>query len=261
MPPLAGISQLSKTAQPQKLEIISERSEDQDSSHQKVNYEDDSRVQYLDDDIDPQDIIRMSMSIKTRYEYIFEDDQSIKRLKARQVFDRVFNDPELYTEFPAVEDVKNYCMNIMVTCKMEKEIIMASLVYLERMLVRNDYGLTLRNWRRLILTSLILASKIWDDESFENHNFAKVFSLYDTEQINEMERMMLERLDYDVEVSTPEYTKYYFVLRHFADKRYRGAQLRELDVTTVLALQNNPLTAKENLKERYGKGLLKSYGN
>lgn len=201
------------------------------------------------------------MSIKTRYEYIFEDDQSLKRLKARQVFDRVFNDPELYTEFPAVEDIKNYCLNIMITCKMEKEVIMASLVYLERLLLLNDYMLTVRNWRRLVLTALILASKIWDDESFENHNFSKVFSLYDTEQINEMERMLLERLDYDVEVSTADYTKYYFVLRHFADKRHRGAQLRELDVPTVLTLQNNPMNAKEDMMERYGKGLLRSYGS
>lgn len=255
------ISQLSKTVPIQKLEIISERSEDHDSSHHKINYQEDSRVQYLDDDIDPQDIIRLSMSIKTRYEYIFEDDQSVKRLKARQVFDRVFNDPELYTEFPEVDDIKNHCMNIMVTCKMEKEVIMASLVYLERLLLLNDYVLTVRNWRRLVLTSLIVASKIWDDESFENHNFSKVFSLYDTEQINEMERMLLERIDYDVEVTRAEYTKYYFVLRHFADKRYRGSQLRELDIPTVLALQNDPLSAKENLKERYGKALLKSYGN
>lgn len=221
----------------------------------------DSRAQYLDDDIDPNDIIRMSMSIKTRYEYVFEDDNSIKRLKARQVFDRVFNEEDIYSETPETDDIKNYCLNILMSCKMEKEVIMASLVYLERVMIRNDYPLTNRNWRKLVLTALIIASKIWDDESFENHNFAKVFTLYDTEEINEMERMMLERIDYDLEISTFEYTKYYFVLRHFADKRQRGGQLRELDVPTVLALQNDPSSAKENLMEKYGKPLMKSYCN
>jgi len=223
--------------------------------------ENDSRVNYLDDDIDPNDVVRMSLSIKTRYEYIFENDANVKRLKARQVFDRVFNDDEVYNDLPEVEETRNYCLNILVSCKMEKEVIMASLVYLERVLIRNDYALTVRNWRKLVLTTLIIASKFWDDESFENHNFAKVFSLYDTEQINEMERMLLERIEYDLEITTPEYTKYYFVLRHFADKRHRGPQLRELDLPTVMALQNNPRNAKENMMERYGASLLKSYGN
>lgn len=261
LPPLAGVSGLSKAIAPQKLEIISERSEDMDSSHQRLMMTEDSRAQYLDDDIDPADIVRMSMSIKTRYEYVFEEDDSIKRLKARQVFDRVFNEEDIYSDTPEADDIKNYCLNILMTCKMEKEVIMASLVYLERTMIRNDYPLTNRNWRKLVLTALIIASKIWDDESFENHNFAKVFTLYDTEDINEMERMMLERIDYDLEISTFEYTKYYFVLRHFADKRHRGGQLRELGVPTVLALQNDPSSAKENLMDHYRKPLLKSYGN
>lgn len=261
-------SSLNKTAPQQKLEIISERSEDTDSqAHLQSGKEplpspkiSDSRIQYLDDDIDPNDIMRLSMSIKTRYEYIFEDDPDVKTMKAHQVFDRVFNDEEIYSEIPEVEVIRDYVLDIIISCKMEKEILMASLVYLERVLIRNDYPLTMQNWRRLVIISLIIASKIWDDESFENHNFAKVFSTYETEDINEMERMFLERIDYDLEIPTVDYTKYYFVLRVFADKRHRGPQLRELDLPTVLQLQNDPRNAKENLMERYGQPLLKSYG-
>jgi hypothetical protein len=37
----------------------------------------------------------------------------------------------------------------------------------------------------------ILASKIWDDESFENDNFARAFPQYSTYEINELERVFL----------------------------------------------------------------------
>lgn len=32
-------------------------------------------------------------------------------------------------------------------------------------------------WRRLTLTSVILASKVWDDESFENQHFSKTLEI------------------------------------------------------------------------------------
>ena len=74
---------------------------------------------------------------------------------------------------------------------MEKEIPIAALVYIERLIVSSGFGLTSRNWKRITFTALVLASKIWDDESFENENFSKAFPIYTTKDINEMERVFL----------------------------------------------------------------------
>ena len=74
---------------------------------------------------------------------------------------------------------------------MEKEAPIISLVYIERLLIRSGFGLTPKNWRRITFTALILSSKIWDDESFENENFAKAFPVFSTAEINEMERVFL----------------------------------------------------------------------
>ena len=46
--------------------------------------------------------------------------------------------------------------------------------------------LTERNWRNLILITLIEGSKIWDDQSLENHSFAKVIKPYTTLEINRL---------------------------------------------------------------------------
>jgi len=74
---------------------------------------------------------------------------------------------------------------------MEKEAPIISLVYLERLLIKSSFGLTPKNWRRIAFTALILASKIWDDESFENEHFSKAFPIFSTACINEMERIFL----------------------------------------------------------------------
>lgn len=58
---------------------------------------------------------------------------------------------------------------------MEKEVPILALVYIERIILKSGFGITGKNWRKIIFTALIMASKTWDDESFENENFAKAF--------------------------------------------------------------------------------------
>ncbi len=76
---------------------------------------------------------------------------------------------------PTVEVISNYCKNILLTSKMEKEVVIVSLVYIERLLVKSGMALNIKNWRKITFAALVLGSKIWDDESFENNNFAKAF--------------------------------------------------------------------------------------
>jgi len=108
---------------------------------------------------------------------------------------------------------------------MEKEVPILALVYIERLLLNSGFGLTGRNWRKITLTSLIIASKIWDDESFENDNFAKAFSLYTTREINEMERVFLNFIEYKLYIKSGDYAKYYFILRVFASKEKKSFPL------------------------------------
>jgi len=50
-------------------------------------------------------------------------------------------------------------------------------------------------WRRAVLISTILASKMWDDESFENQHFAKTLEI-EVEELNTLERLFLTSIDY-----------------------------------------------------------------
>ena len=81
---------------------------------------------------------------------------------------------------PTKEMIQNFCKNILSTSKMEKEIPIISLVYIERLIIRSGMGLCGANWRKILFISLVMASKIWDDESFENENFALAFPIFTT---------------------------------------------------------------------------------
>ena len=47
------------------------------------------------------------------------------------------------------------------------------------------------NWKRLTLISLILASKIWDDDSLENVHFPQVMSDITLKEISGLEKVFL----------------------------------------------------------------------
>lgn len=157
---------------------------------------------------------------------------------------------------------------------MEKEVVIVALVYIERLITSKNLYINPANWRNTVFTALIIASKviylliclilirllvkIWDDESYENQNFAKAFLQFTIKEINELERVFLEFLEYNIVVGSAEYAKYYFILRTFAEKNKKSFPLRALDVDTVLKLQKNSNNAVHALKAQYGDALNKT---
>jgi hypothetical protein len=69
------------------------------------------------------------------------------------------------------------------------------------------------NWRVLVFIALILANKIWDDESFENENFSKAFPQFSTSEINQLESVFLKVIDYELYIKSSDDAKYYYILR------------------------------------------------
>ena len=111
----------------------------------------------------------------------------------------------------------DYCKYVMIASKMEKEIPILALVYLERLLERTGILMNNLNWRRLVLISLCLSSKIWDDDSLENEHFPKVMADVTLKEISTFERVFLDLIGYDLNIRGAEYAKYYFILRTLAE--------------------------------------------
>jgi len=75
------------------------------------------------------------------------------------------------------------------------------------------------NWRPLILCSLLVAQKVWDDICISNSQFVRLFPVISLEHLNRLERKFLDLIEYDVTVSSSLYTKYYFNLISMSDSR------------------------------------------
>lgn len=69
------------------------------------------------------------------------------------------------------------------------------------------------NWRPLVLCSLLVAQKVWDDRYLQNSDFAFIYPFFVTEEINKLEKKFLELIQYNVTVKSHLYARYYFELR------------------------------------------------
>ena len=82
--------------------------------------------------------------------------------------DRLLTDEEIEIIPPSLDLVSKYINYVVKASKMEAEIPILGFLYLEKVLKRSGLLMNGMNWRRLVLVSLCLASKIWDDDSLEN---------------------------------------------------------------------------------------------
>ena len=83
---------------------------------------------------------------------------------------------------------------------MEKEIPLLSLAYIERLLSKVGILMNHWNWRRILLVTLIVGSKVWDDDSLENIHFPKVIHDITLREVNSLEKIFLEFLDFDLAI-------------------------------------------------------------
>jgi hypothetical protein len=133
-------------------------------------------------------------------------------------FERLFNDPTAAPmTSPDDVDVYNFCKNVIFRSKMEKECSIICLVYIERLLNLAQIRIDELNWKRLVFITLVIGSKVWDDESYENVHFAKVFTRFTLKDIVDMERMFLALVNFNVGIKSSEYAKYYFILRTYSE--------------------------------------------
>lgn len=130
-------------------------------------------------------------------------------------------------EPPALEDICFFYRDIFRRSQMESDCIIMSLIYVERLIKSTDGALRPRtsNWRSLLFSCMILASKVWDDLSMWNADFSQACPpgvQFTLKRINELEVAVLSALKFIVKVPASEYAKYYFVLRSMLIKSGLG---------------------------------------
>jgi len=117
------------------------------------------------------------------------------------------------TSLPDINTIYRFINMIFRVQRLPPECAILCIAYLEKVLMGGRIVLHSTNWRRLVFSSIMLATKVWEDESVWNVDFLDVFPLLTILDLNKMENRFLEFLQFNVITTGSEYAKYYFELR------------------------------------------------
>lgn len=169
--------------------------------HIKNRTSDDS-AEIFDDSIHP---LRMpsTTNINMQEELIILDQES--------PYDERIDEPNQKIIYDFVE-------TLFKAAQLTSEYAITTLIYLERLMTYAEMDLTPRTWRRMFLGALLLSSKVWEDQAVWNVDYAQILEEISVDDINELERQFLELIQFNMNVPSSVYAKYYFHLRTLALK-------------------------------------------
>mmetsp|Transcript_8877 Transcript_8877/g.15631 ORF Transcript_8877/g.15631 Transcript_8877/m.15631 type:complete len:460 (-) Transcript_8877:139-1518(-) len=146
--------------------------------------------------------------LKSQYKYAF------LRLPRLPLWTPYLMERVQYTpEVPSVERIYSFIRHLFVEAELSSECSVVSLIYAERLMERAGIELLASNWRPVVMVSMLLASKVWQDLASWNIEFARVYPQFSVKSINLLERNVLKLLQWDLYISGAVYAKYYFALR------------------------------------------------
>lgn len=119
---------------------------------------------------------------------------------------------------PTEEEIYEFGHQLFKSVQLSSECSIVCLIYVERLMEVARVPLLADTWRPIFMCGLLLASKVWQDLSSWNIEFASVYPQYSLEAINKLELNFLRNVKWDLYISSSLYAKYYFALRSLVEK-------------------------------------------
>uniref|UniRef100_A0A7S1B497 Cyclin N-terminal domain-containing protein n=2 Tax=Corethron hystrix TaxID=216773 RepID=A0A7S1B497_9STRA len=189
-------------------------------------------------------------------------------------------------KIPTVAEIFDFMHQLFRTVQLSSECSIVSLIYIERLMenakmplskeTNNESVISFHEyikskqsiyvcffaasttWRPVVLCGLLLASKVWQDLSTWNIEFASFFPQYPLESINKLEALFLKSVKWDLYISSSVYAKYYFALRSLLEKsdfRHRYNLLVNVDAPLAMKVQNRTSAVKEEVLSQLSRSM------
>jgi hypothetical protein len=122
-------------------------------------------------------------------------------------------------KIPTEEEIYDFGHRLFDSVQLSSECSIVCLIYMERLMEVAKVPLVARTWRPIFMCGLLLASKVWQDLSSWNIEFASVYPQFSLDAINRLEIQFLKSIKWDLYISSSLYAKYYFALRSLLAKQ------------------------------------------
>jgi len=114
-------------------------------------------------------------------------------------------------------------------------------------------SLTPANWRRVALSALILASKVWEEQAVWNIDFLSIFDCVTAHDLAQLEKVILNLLQFNVSLKAALYAKYYFELRSLAEEASMYFPLDPLSKEDAEKLEKQLTETEKKVKKKHKK--------
>jgi len=119
---------------------------------------------------------------------------------------------------PTTDEIYEFAHQLFKKVQLSSECSIVCLIYVEKLMEVAKVPLVAETWRPIFMCGLLLASKVWQDLSSWNIEFASVYPQFSLDAINRLELSFLKFIKWDLYISSSLYAKYYFALRSLLEK-------------------------------------------
>lgn len=147
---------------------------------------------------------------------------------------------------PSEEDIFDFAFQLFKSVELSSECSIICLIYVERLMEIAKVPLMANTWRPMFMCGLLLASKVWQDWSSWNVEFASVYPQFSIGAVNRLELQFLKMVKWDLYISSSLYAKYYFALRSLLEKESFRKRYNRL----VGGMENAPQSEAINVARR-----------
>eukprot|EP00949_MAST-11_sp_MAST-11-sp1_P000518 g518.t1 len=127
---------------------------------------------------------------------------------------------------PPSISIENYLKRISKYASCSSECFVLALIYIDRVIQRQQFLINSLNVHRMIITSVMMAAKFFDDHYFKNAFYAKVGGV-PCHEMNSLEVEFLFLINFSLHVTPEVFCKYYNELCNHG-RQLEGLQFRKL---------------------------------
>jgi len=140
-----------------------------------------------------------------------------------------------FNQLPILEEMVYFVKYWFFKQVLSSQVGIMALHYIDLLIQKTDLYITTLNWRRVLLTALLISDKMWEEDIVCNADYLNdAYPLLTLEDLNGMERKFLKALEFKLLLKSSVYAEYYFELRSLSGLERVPA--RPLDIKTVKKL-------------------------